>query len=111
MASDKDFVEYVIENIKDKDRISYKKMFGEYAVYFDNKVVLLICDNRVFVKPTEKGRDYIGSVKEVPAYPGAKPSYLIEDKIEDSEWLSELIRITALELPEPKPKKRKNEIK
>jgi hypothetical protein len=59
------------------------------------------------VKPTESGRAYIGEVVESPPYPGAKPSLLIVDQIEDSQWLSELVRITARELPEPKPKKRK----
>jgi hypothetical protein len=44
---------------------------------------------------------------EAPPYPGAKPSFLIEDKLEDKEWLSELIRITLRELPEPKRRKKK----
>jgi len=74
---------------------------------YNNKVVALICDNRLFVKPTESGRAFIGEVVEAPAYPKAKLSFLIEDKIEDREWLGELIRLTCLELPEPKPKKRK----
>ncbi|CAA0218499.1 Competence protein TfoX (fragment) [Tenacibaculum maritimum] len=52
----------------------------------------------MFIKPTNKGRIFIGDVIEVPAYPKAKPSFLIEDKIEDREWLSELIRITVKEL-------------
>ena len=50
---------------------------------------------------------FIGDVVEAPAYPGARLSFLIEDKLEDREWLSQLIRITEKELPEPKPKKRK----
>ena len=66
----------------------------------------LLCDDRLFVKPTEGGRASIGEVVESPPYPGAKPSLLIEDQIEDPHWLSELVRITALELPPPKPKKR-----
>ncbi|HBX65324.1 MAG TPA: competence protein TfoX, partial [Balneolaceae bacterium] len=59
------------------------------------------------VKPTQAGRDYIGNVIEAPPYKGAKNSFLIEDKLEDSEWLSELIRVTLKELPEPKKKKKK----
>lgn len=107
MASDQSFVEFITEQIEDAGVISWRKMFGEYAVYCDGKVVALICDNRLFVKQTEAGRKYIGNVVEAPAYPGAKPSFLIEDQIEDREWLGELVRITARELPLPKPKKKK----
>ncbi|MCD4812917.1 TfoX/Sxy family protein [bacterium] len=104
MASDQDFVDFIVDQIINAGRITVRKMFGEYALYSDNKVVALICDNQVFMKPTAGGRAFIGEVIEAPAYPGAKPSFLIEDKMEDREWISELIRITASELPEPKPK-------
>ncbi len=82
-------------------------MFGEYVIYADNKLFALVCDNKLFVKPTDGGRSFIQDVKEAPPYPGAKPCFLIEEKIEDQKWLSELVRITARELPEPKPKKKK----
>ncbi len=107
MASDKDFVDFVIGQIENAGFIDYKKMFGEYAVYSDGKVVALICDNRLFIKPTEGGRKFIGDVVEAPAYPGAKNSFLIGDGIEDRDWFSELVRITARELPEPAMKKAK----
>jgi TfoX/Sxy family transcriptional regulator of competence genes len=93
--------------MEDAGIITYKKMFGEYAVYCDGRVVALICDNQLFVKQTEGGRSFIRDVIEAPAYPGAKLSFLIEDKFEDREWISNLIRITVNELPAPKPKKRK----
>ncbi len=82
-------------------------MFGEYVIYADNKLFALVCDNKLFVKPTDGGRSFIKDVKEAPPYPGAKLCFLIEEKIEDRKWLSELVRITAKELPEPKPKKKK----
>jgi len=63
--------------------------------------------DRLFIKPTEGGRAFIGNVVEDSPYPGAKPSLLIEDQVDDSEWLSELAKITARELPVPKPKKSK----
>ncbi|MBU1240598.1 competence protein TfoX, partial [Myxococcota bacterium] len=56
------------------------------------------------VKPTSAGRAFIGNVVEAPPYPGARPSFLIEDQLEDREWLSQLIALTEQELPEPKPK-------
>lgn len=106
LASDRSFVEFVADQVSGAGDVSFRMMFGEYAVYAGGKVVLLICDNRVFVKPTEGGRAFIGDVVEAPAYPGAKPSFLIEDRIDDREWLTELVRITAGELPDPKPKKK-----
>ena len=82
-------------------------MFGEYGIYSDSKLFGLICDNKLFIKPTKSGHEFIGDVKESPPYPGAKPSLLIDDRIEDREWLSELVRISVKELPMPKPKKKK----
>lgn len=108
MASDLGFVEYVLDQISENCGISYKKMFGEYALYSNDKVVALVCDNQLFVKSTKAGKEFIGNFVEAPAYPSAKPSLLIEE-IENSEWLSELILITEKELPKPKPKKKKKE--
>ena len=107
MSTDKDFMEFVADQIDGAGTITYRKMFGEYAVYCNGKVVALVCDNRLYIKPTDGGRAFAGDIAEAPAYPGAKMSFLIEDKIEDREWVSTLIRITAEELPEPKPKKKK----
>jgi TfoX/Sxy family transcriptional regulator of competence genes len=107
MSSDEDFVKFLAEQMEDAGVIRYRKMFGDYAIYCDEKVIALVCDNKLFVKPTEAGRSFIGEVVEAPAYPGAKMSFLIEDKFEDREWISELIQITEKELPIPKPKRRK----
>ncbi len=107
MSSKQDFVDFIIDQIKNAGLITFKKMFGEYAIYCDGKVVALICDNKLFIKQTEGGKSFIGNAIEAPPYPGAKLSFLIEDNIEDGEWLSELVMITTKELPEPKPKKKK----
>ncbi len=107
MATDKAFVDFVLDQIENAGEITAKKMFGEYGVFSNGKIFALICDNKLFIKPTESGRAFIQDVVEAPPYKGAKPSFLIEDKIEDREWLSELIRISLKELPEPKPKKKK----
>lgn len=107
MASDQSYVDYILEQIQDAGVLNAQKMFGEYGVWSDGKIFALICNNKLFVKPTESGRAFIGKVVEAPPYEGAKPSFLIEDKVEDREWLSELVRITVKELPEPKPKKKK----
>lgn len=106
MASEQKFVDFVVEQIQKVGPISTKKMFGEYGIYADDKIFGLICDNKLFVKWTKVGRDFIGNPVEMPAYKGAKPSFLIEEKIEDKDWLSELVRITLKELPAPKAKKK-----
>jgi len=104
MASDPSFVEFIVEQMEDAGMITYRKMFGGYAVYCDGKVVALICDNQLFVKPTAGGRLYIGDVSEAAPYLGARLYFLIEDAFDDREWLSDLIRVTAAELPYPKQK-------
>jgi TfoX/Sxy family transcriptional regulator of competence genes len=107
MASDLNFVEFVADQIDSRCEVRHRLMFGEYALYSRDKVVALICNDQLFVMPTEAGRAFIGEVVEAPPYPGAKLSFLIEDNIEDGEWLTELITLTEAELPMPKPKKKK----
>jgi TfoX/Sxy family transcriptional regulator of competence genes len=107
MGSDKAFVDFVVDQMDGTGQITYKKMFGEYGVYCDGKLFALVCDNRLFFKPTTGGRAFIRDVVEAPPYPGAKLCFLIEDKMEDRDWISELVKITVHELPEPKPKKKK----
>jgi len=107
MATDKEFVDFVVNHIENAGEITAKNMFGEYGIFSNRKIFALICDNKLFIKPTESGREFIKNVVESPPYKGAKPSFLIEDKIEDKEWLSELVIISVIELPEPKPKKKK----
>lgn len=108
MASDLSFVEYACEQMGGAGAITFRKMFGEYAIYCEGKVVALVCDNRLFVKPTAAGREIAGQLAEAPPYPGAKPSLLVGEEIEDREWLSTLIRITEKELPVPKERKKKS---
>lgn len=111
MASDIEFVQFVAEQVRRAGFVKWRKMFGEYALYCDQKVVALICDDQLFVKPTVAGRAYVGEITEAPPYPGAKPYFLIEDGLEDGEWLTGLIRCTASELPVPKPKQSKKQTK
>ena len=108
MASDLNFVEYVRDQINEAGQVSFKKMFGEYAIYCNEKVVALVCDNQLFIKPTDGGRSMIGNVVESPPYSGAKPYFLIGEKLDDRHWMTNLIQLTASELPTPKPKKSKS---
>jgi TfoX/Sxy family transcriptional regulator of competence genes len=107
MATDVNFVKFIVDQLAGIDSILSKKMFGEYAIYCDGKVVALVCDNQLFVKQTKGGQVFVGDITEAPPYPGAKLCFLIEDKLEDQEWIQSLINITANELPIPKIKKAK----
>ena len=92
MASDKSQLEFVLDQIRNAGVVKAKSLFGEYGIYCDGKIAALFCDNQLFVKPTERGRAYVQDPVEAPPYPGSKPYFLIEEKIEDRDWISELIQ-------------------
>lgn len=106
MATSQDTIDYLLDQLGGLRGVRARKMFGEYALYKDDKVVALVCDDRLFVKITEPGRAFVGDrYREGFPYPGAKPAMLIdEDDCERREWLAELIAVTATALPKPKPK-------
>jgi TfoX/Sxy family transcriptional regulator of competence genes len=106
MASDEKFMEYVADQLSAGGMITYRKMFGEYGIYCNGIYFAAVCDNKLFIKPTQAGRLYIGKPVESPPYPGAKNHFLIEEKLEDRDWLGELVRITVKSLP-PKKKRKK----
>jgi TfoX/Sxy family transcriptional regulator of competence genes len=105
MATEKSFVEFIVDQLENAGHITYRAMFGEYGIYSDGKLFGLICDNKLFVKITDAGKIFAGNIQESPAYPGAKPSFLIEEQLEDREWLTTFVNITRDALPEPKIKK------
>lgn len=108
MASKQSSADFFVEQMAEAGDVSARKMFGEYGVYCDGKLVALVCDDQLFVKPTAAGRAFIGQVSEGSPYPGAKLWFLVAGSdCENGDWLSELIRLTARELPLPKPKKPK----
>jgi TfoX/Sxy family transcriptional regulator of competence genes len=104
VASDIGFVEYVCEQIRGAGQVSHRRMFGEFAVYCDGKVVALVCDNQFFLKPTDAGKALLDRVKEAPPYPGAKPYFLIDAQLDDAEAAATLVRVTAAALPAPAAK-------
>lgn len=107
MASDPGLVQFICEQLRGVGEVSHRKMFGEYAIYVGNKVVALVCDDRLFLKPTAAGRALLETPVEAPPYPGAKPYFLVDAYVDDAEFLSTLFRATEREVPEPKPKRRK----
>ena len=105
MATEESFARYALEQIRSSSPARLQKMFGEYALYVGDKVVALLCDNSFFLKPTEAGRALIGKPAMGPPYPGAKPFFVVDEYLDDTDVLTALVEATAAELPAPKPKK------
>lgn len=107
MATSLGTIEFILDQLSDLAGVRARKMFGEYALYYHEKVVALVCDNQLFVKITQPGKDLLGErFREGEAYPGAKPSILVAaEDLEDGDSLSQLIRVTASALPRSKPRK------
>lgn len=104
MASNPEFVEYVADQLHDAGNITYRKMFGEYGMYCDGKIFALICENQLFIKITDVGRQLAPELETAPPYDGAKDYFLIEN-IDDRDFLTSFVMETCKELPMPKPKK------
>jgi len=105
MATDRDFIAYVTEQVALGDRLTHKKMFGEYALYVDGKVVAFACDNSVFVKPSAAAATLAPGLPQRPPYPGAKDYPVADELLDDSDALRRLFVETAALMPVPKPRK------
>jgi TfoX/Sxy family transcriptional regulator of competence genes len=108
MATDVSFAEFVLEQIELPGRVEVRKMFGEYALYVDDRVVALLCDNQLFLKPVEQLRARLARVDEAPPYPGAKPHFRIADELERPGELTALLIEAARLLPAPKARAAKS---
>lgn len=104
MASSKDYLEYVLDQLSSLDDISYRAMMGEYIIYYQGKIVGGIYDDRFLVKPTKSALDLMPDASRELPYEGAKEMLLVED-IDDRDFLKELLTAMVDELPAPKKKK------
>ena len=107
MATDKNFVDYVVEQADLGDALTYRKMFGEYALYHGGKVVAFVCDNSLFLKPSSASETLAPDLPQKPPYPGAKPYPVADELLDDSEALRKLLLSTSAALPLPKPRKQR----
>lgn len=105
MSTSQSTLDYILDQA-DAAKVSARKMFGEYTLYCNGKVVGLVCDDTLYIKITTQGKDYVGThYREGAPYQGAKPAMVIDDAlIEDRDWLGDLVSITEKNLPMP-PKK------
>lgn len=106
MASSKEYLEFISEQLSGLEDITHRAMMGEYIIYHKGKIVGGIYDDRFLVKPVKSAVDYIKNPKYELPYEGAKEMLLVED-VDNKEFLEGLFGAMYDELPAPKPKKRK----
>jgi DNA transformation protein len=102
-------MEFLLDILSDSRQVSARRMFGEYCLYYAGRPVGLVCDEQLFLKPTEAGRRLMKVQDEGAPFPGARPHLLITaDHWDDRPWMNALVRATFDALPPPKqPKPRK----
>jgi len=105
MATSVEFIQYVCDQIKGPWEIRYRKMFGEYMVYVNDKPILLVCDNAVYVKKLDCLAEIMPGAETGFPYPGAKEHYLLD--IDDPDLSGEVVAVLERLTPFPKPKKKR----
>ena len=105
MASKKEYLEYVLEQLSDLDDISYRAMMGEYIIYYRGKIVGGIYDDRFLIKPVKAAKPMMPDANMELPYEGAKEMLLVED-VENKDFLCELLEAMYEELPAPRKKRK-----
>lgn len=105
MASTKDYMDFILEQLSDTEDVSFRPMMGEYILYCRGKVVGGVYDDRLLVKPTKSALAMMPEASRELPYPGAKEMLLV-DRVEDRAFLKALLEAMAEELPAPKSKVR-----
>lgn len=105
MASSKDYLQFILEQLSDLEEITYRAMMGEYILYYRGKIVGGIYDDRLLVKPIKSAVSYMPEAAYELPYEGAK-EMLFVDNVDDKEFLAGLFRAMYDELPAPKKKSR-----
>lgn len=104
MATSSDFLEYLAEQAGLGGALTFRKMFGEYGVYLDGKVIAFACDNSLFVKASDATAALTAELPKRPPYPGAKPYPVADELLDDGDALKALLQRTAAAMPAPRPK-------
>ena len=106
MASSKEYLDFILEQLSELEEISYRAMMGEYIIYYRGKIMGGIYDDRFLVKPVKSAIAYMPNVEYELPYEGAKEMLLVDD-VDNKEYLTGLFNSMYDELPAPKPKKKK----
>ena len=105
MATTLDYIEFVCSQIENDWNPQYKKMFGEYMVYVNNKPLLLVCDNTVYAKELDVVETLLAEAERGYPYHGAKEHFIVD--VEDRELLNQLIAVLERVIPVPVKRKAK----
>lgn len=105
MASSKEYLEFILDQLSGLDEISYRPMMGEYIIYYKNKIIGGIYDNRFLVKPVSSALDHLNTITNERPYKGAKEMLLVDD-VDNKKYLEELFMKMVEELPSRKTKKK-----
>lgn len=106
MASSREYLQFILEQLSDLEEINYRAMMGEYIIYYRGKIVGGIYDNRLLVKPVKSAISYMPKASYELPYNGAKEMLLVED-VDNKEFLIGLFNAMYAELPMPKIKRKK----
>lgn len=106
MASSKEYLDFILEQLSELEEISYRAMMGEYIIYYRGKIMGGIYDDRFLVKPVKSAIAYMTNVEYELPYEGAKEMLLVDD-VDNKEYLTGLFNSMYDELPEPKSNKKK----
>ena len=104
MASSKEYLDFILEQLSELDDVSYRVMMGEYILYYRGKIIGGIYDDRFLVKPTKSAAAMMPDAEKELPYDGAKEMLLVDD-VDNKEFLRELLEAMYSELPAPKKKK------
>ena len=104
MASSKEYLNFILEQLSELDDVSYRVMMGEYILYYRGKIIGGIYDDRFLVKPTKSAVAMMPNAEMELPYDGAKEMLLVDD-VDNKEFLRELLEAMYSELPAPKKKK------
>ena len=105
MASSKEYLTFILEQLSDLDGVSYRATMGEYILYYKEKIIGGIYDDRLLVKPVKAAQKYIPEAVLVSPYPGAKEMLLV-DNVDSKDYLTTLFKAMFDELPAPKAKRK-----
>ncbi|MDY2782140.1 MAG: TfoX/Sxy family protein [Candidatus Pseudoruminococcus sp.] len=106
MASSKEYLQFILEQLSSLEEITYRAMMGEFIVYYRGKIVGGVYDNRLLVKPTKSAISYMPTVSYELPYEGTKEMLLV-DEVDNKEFLTGLFDAMYDELPTPKSKRKK----
>ena len=105
MASSREYLEFILEQLSELEDIRYRAMMGEYILYYKDRVAGGIYDDRLLVKAVPSAVSYMNDVQYEIPYEGAKEMLLV-DNVDNREYLKGLFEAMYGELPAPKAKKR-----